>query len=204
MTVSFQNGSFLSGSTSASTSLTSGGVSVSSLYNTDYLDSKYTYNDTKEGYEIASAGRDAAIESDISNFMTYIANGQEDKALEAYEELLEEMSSQTRYAQLVSDDGDDTELRAVAKTLIEETLDEGTTLEDYISNNTRKNASVENQACIWGANNCDSTSQEDLLNETCNLDVEEGHSTIISKAIFSFIGIFAKAGNAVFGDGTKH
>ena len=203
MTVAFQNASFLNGTTSATTNLIKGGVSASSIYNSDYLENKYNYADTKESYEIAIAGRDSAINSDIANFTSYIKNGEEDKAMAAYESLLSEMSSQERYSQLVSEDGDDSQLRAIAKTLIEEQLDD-TTLEDYITKNTKKNSSVENQKMIWGASKCDSTSREDLLNATCNMDVEEGHSNIIAKGFFGVVGIFAKIGDALFGDGTKH
>lgn len=203
MTVAFQNASFLNGSTSATTNLIKGGVSASSIYNSDYLENKYNYADTKESYEIAITGRDSAINSDITNFTSYIKNGEEDKAMAAYESLLSEMSSQERYSQLVSEDGDDSQLRAIAKTLIEEQLDD-TTLEDYITKNTKKNSSVENQKMIWGASKCDSTSREDLLNATCNMDVEEGHSNIISKGFFGIVGIFAKIGDGLFGDGTKH
>ena len=81
MTVSFQNGSFLGGSASASSLTTSGGVTASSLYDTEYLDRKYDYADTRESYEIAYSGRDAAIETKISNIGSYLANGKEDKAL---------------------------------------------------------------------------------------------------------------------------
>ena len=60
------------------------------------------------------------------------------------------------------------------------------------------------QKMIWGASKCDSTSREDLLNATCNMDVEAGHSNIVAKGFFGFVGLFAKLGDALFGDGTKH
>ncbi len=204
MTVAFQNGSFLNGGASSSTNLIKGGVSVSSLYNTEYLDNKYNYADTKDSYEIALAGRDSAINADIANFTTYLENGEEDKALAAYQSLLEEMSSQERYSQLVSESGDDSQLRAIARTMIEESIGDDTSLEDYISKYARKQSSVENQQMLWGSSKCDSTSREDLLNEVCNLDVEEGHSNIVQKGFFGVVGLFAKAGDFLFGDGTKH
>ena len=145
MTVSFQNGSFLSGSATASTNLQSGGVTAASLYNTEYLDKKYDYTDTKESYEIAYSGRDSAIETKISNICSYLENGKEDKALSAYHELLEEMTSQTRYEQLVVD-GDDTQLRAIARDLIESEL--GVDLEDYIRENSRDASGVANQKIL--------------------------------------------------------
>ncbi len=203
MTIAFQNGSFLNGTASASTNLAKGGVSISSFYNTDYLENKYNYAESKESYEIAAAGRDAAIATDISKFKTYLGSGEEDKAMDAYQELIDEMSAQERYSQLVSESGNDEQLRAVAKTLIEEQLD-GVALEDYITKHARKNSSVENQKLLWGAKKCDSTSREDLLNETCDLDIEETHSNCIKKAFFGIAGLLTKACDGLFGNGTKH
>lgn len=201
MTVSFQNGSFLSGSSSASTYTQSGGVTAARLYNTDYLDKKYDYTDTKESYEIAYSGRDAAIETKISNICSYLANGKEDKAMAAYEELLSEMTMQTRYEQLVSESGDDTQLRSVARQLIESEL--GGDLEEFIRENSRDSIGVEKQQLLWG-DNCDSTTQEDLLLAMCNVDEEEGHTNFIVKGLYGIAGIFTKGWDALFGDGTKH
>lgn len=200
MTIAFQNGSFTGGNVTANTSLTSGGVTSASLYNTDYLDQKYEYQDTRESYELAYSGRDAAIETKISNISTYLAEGKEDKALAAYNELLEEMNAQTRYAQLVGEDGDDTQLRAVARQLIEAEL--GGSLEEFIRANAKDNAAVENQQIrSWG--NCDSTSQEDLLKEMCNIDEEEGHSNIFTKALNVIASPFRVAWNELFNGGKK-
>ncbi|MGM9993134.1 MAG: hypothetical protein ACI37R_00190 [Candidatus Avigastranaerophilus sp.] len=198
--ISFQNGSYTSGTATASAFTTSGGISVSSLYNTEYLDSKYDYADTKEGYEISYAGRDAAIESKISNISSYLTNGKEDKALAAYEELLSEMEGQTRYGQLVGEDGDDTQLRAVARQLIEAEL--GADLEDIIRENTKTQAGVEHQSVLtWG--NCDTTSQEDLLAAMCDIDEEEGHGNPIVSFFAGIASPFVVGFNALFNGGKK-
>ncbi len=200
MTVSFQNGSFLNGSASASSLTTSGGVTAASLYNTEYLDKKYDYTDTKESYEIAYSGRDAAIETKISNIGSYLANGKEDKALAAYEELLSEMSSQTRYAQLVGEDGDDTQLRAIARQLIESEI--GGDLEEFIRENARDQAGVDHQKILtWG--NCDSTSQEDLLAAMCDIDEEEGSGNIIVSGLALIASPFVCLGNWLFNGNKK-
>lgn len=199
MTVSFQNGSFLNGSATSGTLTLNGGVTASSLYNTEYLDKKYDYSDTKESYEIAYSGRDAAIESKISNVNSYLASGQEDKALDAYNELLEEMAGQTRYAQLIDEDGDDTQLRAIARQLIEEEL--GCDLEDYIRENTRAAKGVEAQKILtWG--NCDSTTQEELLAAMCDLDEDEGHSFIVD-GLAAIASPFYCLGNLLFNGNKK-
>ncbi len=200
MTVSFQNGSFLGGSASASSLTTSGTITAASLYNTEYLDKKYDYTDTRESYEIAYSGRDAAIESKISNICSYLANGKEDKAMAAYEELLAEMNSQTRYAQLVSENGDDTQLRAIARQLIESEL--GGDLEEFIRENARDQAGVDHQKILtWG--NCDSTSQEDLLAAMCDIDEEEGSGNIIVSGLALIASPFVNLGNWLFNGNKK-
>ncbi len=164
MTVAFQNGSFLSGSSTASVLTQKGGVTASSLYNTDFLDNKYEYNDTKEGYEIAYSGRDAAITKNIDNLVTYLSSKKEDKAMLAYEELLNEMKNQTRYSQLVTEDGDDTQLRAVARQIIENKL--GVDLPTYIKETTASNFQRGLEFNLDG----DKYTEEDLLKEMCDLD----------------------------------
>ncbi len=163
---SFQNGSFMGGSATAGTFTLNGGVTTSSLYNTDALDRRYEYTDTKEGYEIAYSGRDAAINSCIANVKSYIAQGREDKALEAYQELLTQMKSQTRYAQLVDETGDDSQLRAIARELINANMDDNQTLEEFIKTNTA-NKFERGFEINWDG---DKATEEDLLNEMCNLD----------------------------------
>ena len=200
MTVSFQNGSFLNGSASASSLTTSGTITAASLYNTEYLDKKYDYTDTRESYEIAYSGRDAAITSKISNIGSYLANGKEDKALVAYEELLAEMSSQTRYAQLIGENGDDTQLRAIARQLIESEI--GGDLEEFIRENAKDQASVDHQKILtWG--NCDSTSQEDLLAAMCDIDEEEGSGNIIVSALAGLASPFVCGFNWLFNGNKK-
>ena len=200
MTVSFQNGSFLGGSATTSSLTTSGGVTAASLYNTDYLDNKYNYTDTKESYEIAYSGRDAAIETKISNIGSYLANGKEDKALAAYEELLEEMSSQTRYAQLVGENGDDSQLKAIARQLIEAEI--GGDLEEFIRTNAKDQAGVDHQKILtWG--NCDSTSQEDLLAAMCDIDEEEGSGNPLVSILAGIASPFVCFGNWLFNGNKK-
>ena len=159
MTVSFQNGSFLSGSATASTNLQSGGVTAASLHNTDYLEKKYDYNDTKEGYEMTYVGRDAAIETQISNIISQLEKGHEDKALSAYNQLIAEMSSQGRYANLEGE-----QLTAVARQLIESEL--GSSLEDYIIDNAA-NSFERGFEINWEG---DKATESDLLKTMCNID----------------------------------
>ena len=121
--VSFQNGSYFGGNSTATlnTSITSGGIPISSFYNTEFLENKNEYMETRESYEIQHTALDSAIDSIVSNIISYIRNGQEDKAMEAYNKLLEQMSSQTRYSTIAQDE---TQLRSVARQLIESQLEE--------------------------------------------------------------------------------
>ena len=194
--ISFQNGSYTSGTASASTFTTSGGISVNSLYNTEYLDSKYDYADTKEGYEMSYAGRDAVLDTQISNIIAYLGDGQEDKAMAAYEKLIEEMSTQTRYESIAESDG---QLQAVARQLIEAEL--GSDLEEYIRTNSRDAAGVQAQQ-IRTLGNCDSTSQEDLLLAMCDIEEEKG-SNILLDAVSVLAMPFELLGNLLFNGGKK-
>lgn len=199
MTVSFQNGSFLNGSATSGSLTLSGGVTSSSLYNTEYLEQKKAYNDEQEAIEIGYAAEDAVIESKISKVNSYLASGQEDKAMDAYNELLEEMAGQTRYSKLIDEDGDNTQLRAIARKLIEAELD--CDLEDYIRENTRNAKGVEAQKILtWG--NCDSTTQEELLAAMCDLDEDEGHSFIVD-GLAAIASPFYCLGNLLFNGNKK-
>lgn len=195
--ISFQNGSYMGGSATASAFTTSGGINVGSIYNTDYLDSKYTYADTKEGYEMTYAGRDAALDTSISNIISYIEKGQEDKVIAAYEKLIEEMSSQARYSSIAENEA---QLKAVARQLIE--AETGVSLEDFIRENTRTQAQVEHQKVLtWG--NCDSTSQEDLLLELCDIDEDRGHGNVVVEFLAGIASPFVVGFNALFNGGKK-
>ena len=196
----FQSPNYFSGVGSTSLSLTNGGtITASSLFDEKYLEQRDGYNQKKESFQIATSGRDAAIKTKISNIVSYLENGKEDKALKAYNELLDVMSKQSRYSQLVSED-DNTQLKAVARTLIESSA--GTDLEQLIRENTRDNADVENQKIrTWG--NCDSTSQEELLLAMCDIDEQGGHTNPVSALLNALVSPFVVAGNALFNGGKK-
>lgn len=202
MTVSsFQNPSFFSGSATASSYTRYGGVQVADLYNTDNLDNRYNYQNARESYELADTGRDAAISTYINNISSYLKSGQEDKAIAEYEALLAQMNTQDRYAQLVSEDGNDTQLRAVARQIIE--IQIGGSLENYIRENSRDAIGVEKQK-LYRGEFCDSTTQEDLLEAMCNIKEDEGHLNGFQKVFHGFFGSIARGWNAIFGDGKKH
>lgn len=201
MTTSFLNGSFLGGTSIASTSSLTGGITADQLYNTSYLDKKNSYSQTAEGYNVAEVGRDAAIDVSISTLTSYIANGQEDKVIAAYDELLDQMMLQDRYSQLVLENGDDTQLRAYARQLIE--AETGLNLEQFIRENTRNSIEVQKQQ-LYRGQYCDSTTQEELLEAMCNIEEEEGQLNIFQEGWHGLWGGIAQTWNAVFGDGKKH
>ena len=166
--MSFQNSSFVSGVGSLTSNLTTGYVNQSSFYNTDALSKRYDYQHTQEAYEIQEAGSDASLTKIISNFTRYIEKGQEDKAIKEYNRLLTEMGNQTRYSQLAAN-GDDTQLRATARTLIENALKnsgEEDSLEDFIVNHT-ENTFERGFGINWDG---DKLTEEDILKEVCDYD----------------------------------
>ena len=203
MTVSFQNGSFFGGSATANTHTTYGGVSVSSLYNEENLDRRYSYQDTKESYEISYNGRDAVITNCITNVKSMLSQGREDAALEAYNELLTEMKSQDRYSQLVDENGNDSQLRAVARQLIEAELEDGD-LEKFIKDNAVSASGRSWQKTFFNNDKIDDCTEEDLLNAMCNMDEEKNVSVgqyILEGICHALIlpRLFTEAGDALFG-----
>ena len=101
----------------------------------------------------------------------------------------------------IDENGEDTQLRSIARQLIETEL--GRDLEDFIRENSRDAVEVEKQKLLWG-DNCDSTTQEDLLEAMCNIEEEEGKANIFTKGIYGTLGIVTKGFDALFGGGKKH
>ncbi len=177
------------------------GINAADFYNEDALESRYDYQDSKEGHEIEYAGRDAAIETNIANVINYISSGREDEALEAYQDLLDEMMSQTRYAYLVGEDGNDVQLRAVAKQLIESELEDGQKLEDFINDNTVTASGRSWQKTFFNNSKIDEATSEDLLNLMCN-QKEEKHVSAgqyVLEVICTPVKLFTELGDFLFG-----
>ncbi len=200
---SFQNSSF-SNSTSTSTALTtSGRISASSLYNTDNLDSRYEYQETKESYETKDLAQDEAITEEIENILYLIEAGYEDKAMEAYNELIETIGGQSQYSTL-----SESELQSVAKSLLdsqveEDTEGEYTSIKDYIVDYAA-DADENYMQKVWYKNSkVDSTTEEDLLESICGLQTDDTVSTWTK--IKGFFGnLFTLGGVTELFDFSKH
>lgn len=183
----YQNPNYFSGVGSSSLSLTTGGtITSASLFDEGYLDRRQGYEQTRDSYEVAKAGRDAAIEKKISNLISYLENGKEGKAMKEYNSLLQEMTKQGRYAKLIQNE-DDTQLRAVARKLIEANAD--IDLEDFIKDNA--DASFARGFKLNFEHN--SYTQEELLKEMCDID-ETNKLTGIKRAAGNACRIGACAG----------
>ncbi len=203
---SFQNGSFLNGTASTSSLSTSGSVSISTFMNTDYLDSKYEYNQTKESYETKETAEDTALSSEIDNILYLLEAGYEDKAMDAYNELLTTMSEQTQYSTL-----SEKELQAAAQALLdtqveEETDGEFTSIKDYIVEYAA-DANKNYMQKVWYCNDkVDSTTEEELLETICNIDTDNTVSA--GTKVLGFLGNVITLGgiteafDAIFG--SKH
>ena len=155
MTTGFLNGSYFTGSTAT------GRSNTTSIYDTNYLDRKYNYQHTNECYENMDYAEDSVLDSKIRNILTFIENGKEDKAIEAYNKLIEEMGGQTRYAQLSQ-----SEIKAMARQMIESQLEDGETLDNFIRENTA-NSFERGFEINWDG---DKYQEEDVLREICDLD----------------------------------
>ena len=145
---------------------TNGSISAESIFNESYLDRQAGYNQKRMSYAEAELGRNKVIDTKIKNIIHYIENGSEKKAMKAYSELLDEMSKQKRYAQLVDGEGN-AQLRAVARQLIENSdACAGRNFEDLITENM--DTSFERGFKINFES--DSYTQEDILKEMCDID----------------------------------
>lgn len=154
---------------------------TSNLFNTESLEKLNDYEQTRSGIAISNQAIEATVANEVENILSYLYNGQEDYALQAYNSLLEQMASNSIYATLVdSETGDNTNLKAYVRQLFEQ--EAGTDLASYIKEYTKNAAAVERQQIKVGENLCDSTTQEDLLYEMCNLKENESQNNWFQKA----------------------
>ncbi len=172
MTTSFLNGSVYGvGSTTVGNYYTSE-VSASSWFDTEYLDKKSQYQQQQEAVAIGESARDAVMDTQISNFTSYMESGREDEAMEAYDALIEEMSKQTRYAGL-----SEAELQAIAREIIEIELSnaagQDVDLVDYIRENAANATEQHKQKTLYCDDKVDSVTEEQLLNKICGMNEEE-------------------------------
>ena len=201
MSTSFFNDSYFTGSVSASgsTGYTGG------AYNTDWLDRKYEYRRTEQGYNNLFNAQNADIENKIANIQSYIKNGKEDKAMEAYQELLQDLASQPEYQQL-----NEGQLKALVKQMLEANLEDGQTLEEFIKENTA-NSFERGFEINWDG---DQYKEQDLLEEMCGLDehdrfdglkevggaaLKTGGMAAAGAAIGSIFGPVGAVGGAIIG-----
>lgn len=208
MTTSFLNGSVYGvGSTSVGNYYTSE-VSASSWFDTEYLDKKSQYQQQQEAIAIGESARDAVMDTQISNFTTYLEDGKEDKALAAYHKLIEEMKQQTRYAGL-----SDGEIQAMAREIIEIELSnaagQDVDLEDYIREHATGVAGQGWQKVFLNNNKIDDANEATLLNEICGMDEREemtaGEKILQGAAtvVLSPIKALTELGDFLFG-GSSH
>ena len=112
------------------------------------------------------------MDKQISNFRTYLEGGKEDKALAAYEALIEEMSMQQRYANL-----SESQIQAIAKEIIEAELSaeagEPVSLEDYIKEHAVGVNGQGWQKVFLNNHKIDDANEATLLNRICGMDEEE-------------------------------
>ena len=172
MTTGFYNTGLYGNSGSTTGYYYGTGASTATFWNTDYLEKKNEYNQTREGIEIENSARDGVMNTQISNFTNYMESGREDEAMEAYQALIEEMSNQTRYAGL-----SEAELQAIAREIIEIELSnaagEDVDLVDYIREHAADATEQHKQRTLYCDDKVDSVTEEQLLNAICGMNEEE-------------------------------
>lgn len=208
MTTAFYNTGLYGNSGTASGSYYGTGLSTTSFWDTDYLTKKDDYNQAKEGIQVGSAARDAVMDKQISNFRTYLEGGKEDKALAAYEALIEEMSMQQRYANL-----SESQIQAIAKEIIEAELSaeagEPVSLEDYIKEHAVGVNGQGWQKVFLNNHKIDDANEATLLNRICGMDEEEemtaGQKILqgITTVVLSPVKALTELGDFLFG-GNSH
>ncbi|MBQ3642514.1 hypothetical protein II906_11410 [bacterium] len=164
----------------------------SGLFSIDAINQLHDYNQTKKGINIQDGTTTAYLQQSLDSIRSYIEDGHEDTALEAYQELMETMSENTLYASL-SDADKQTYIRQVFQE------QNGYSLEDCINDNASDRAGTTYKKILfWG--NADSTSKEDLLESMCNIKSEKTYSNVIVDVLAAVVSPFTAIGNALFGN----
>jgi hypothetical protein len=110
----------------------------------------------------------SALEQKVKNFVSYIEDGEEDLAVQAYNDLLQELNKNNNFQNQVRADGDDAQLRASANAAIAkylETRDDKTIdIEDWLEDNTSDVHEQHKQYCsTWDDSIVDENTTEDLI-----------------------------------------
>ena len=175
-------------------------------YTQRYMEQQHDTSIWGESTNISDRNEEYNVYDNVDLFLNYVGDGKEDKALKAFDQLLEEMKLQPRYAQLVRTkaDGseDDTALRREAKHIIEERLQETTgndaSINDYIKSHTADVSEKHRQQdrYAWSTVKIDEHTTEDLLEQVCGeIDVDRTDKTW---GIGSFFRGFAAFHNMIW------
>ncbi len=109
----------------------------------------------------------SALEQKVKNFVSYIEDGEEDYAAQAYNELLQELNKNNNFQNQVRSDGDDAQLRASANAAIAKYLEtrDGKTVdvEDWLEDNTADAHERHRQLAAGWRQSVDETTTEDLI-----------------------------------------
>ncbi|MBQ9246522.1 hypothetical protein IJ182_09675 [bacterium] len=150
--------------------------------------------------EVETTSRDAVLQDSINNFAYYLENGYEDKAMAAYQELIEQMKAQPEYT-----DRSDKELQAYAKRMIEQQLSEQkgeeVDLVKYIKDHAASQSELDwQQHCnLFNQGIIDKTTEEDLLNAVCGLDEDKNGMPPVVHVLGAIPGFFASLWNGIAG-----
>ena len=191
---------------------------VISVYNpVSYGSGSYCYMDPEtqqemhdnQEYAIVLHNQDQAealtLENTIKDFVSYVENGEEDHALEAYNDILVELQKQSNFDGLMREDGDDSMLRATAYKQIETYLcnrdNEQVDVEEWLEDETQNIKERDRQkGFTFKEDRVDETTTEDLVEALTGKEVYRNETTVAGHAWNAVCGFFPSVGRFIFGD----
>ncbi len=137
-------------------------------YNKEYqeqLHENETYGTSIFNFDQSQSG---SLEQKVANFVSYIEDGEEDYAVQAYNELLQELNKNTNFQNEIRTDGDDAQLRASANAAIKKYLEaragKEVNIEDWLEENTADCHEQHKQyVATWDDSIVDQNTTEDLI-----------------------------------------
>ena len=200
--VGFQNASYANGGFGLSSYTTFGG-STSPLYlGTEGIEQLYDNKHTYASFNAEEAASQVDLQRQISVFAKYMESHEEDKALAAYEQIIDTMKNMPEYARLEDVAG----MAEVAITkYLSQQAGKDVDLAEYIEDNSVSASGRSWQRTFFNNNKIDTTTTEELLNTICGYN-EDNEVTFGQKAlefVVCTVGIPVKAltelGDFLFG-----
>lgn len=170
-------------------------------YQEELHDNKTYSNSIYNGDQTEASALDYAV----IDFVSYIEDGEEDHALEAYNDLLEELKKQSNFQGLIGEDGDESRLKTTARSLLESYLsgrDGGQVdLEQWFEDETQNIKERDRQkGFTFRESRVDETTTEDLIEAVLGKKVDRNETTIVGHVWNAVSGFIPSLWRGIFGD----